>query len=109
MEGFGMFVLALTVLSSLVLSGTAFSPKSTATQPLVLATRARRACAVPQCTIAVFGASGRTGSEVVLQALERGEKVSCLVRDRTRLKAPRDHPKMGLSKNSMTNFSPTMN
>ena len=92
-----------------VLSATAFSSCSTATQPLVLAARARRACAVPQCTIAVFGASGRTGSEVVLQALERGEKVSCLVRDRTRLKPPRDQHELGLTKGSMMNFSPTTN
>jgi hypothetical protein len=82
---------------------------STATQPQTLAARARRAPADPQCTIAVFGASGRTGSEVVLQALERGEKVSCLVRDRTRLKAPRDHPGLGLQKNSMMNFGPSTN
>ena len=81
----------------------------TATQPLVLAARARRAGADPQCALAVFGASGRTGSEVVLQALQRGESVSCLVRDRTRLKAPRDHSEMGLRKNSMMNFSPTTN
>ena len=92
-----------------VLSVTAFSSCSTGTQPLVLAARVRRACAVPQCTIAVFGASGRTGSEVVLQALERGEKVSCLVRDRTRLKPPRTIPTMGLRKGSMMNFSPTTN
>ena len=92
-----------------VLSATAFSPGSTATQPLVPATLSRRASAVPQCTIAVFGASGRTGSEVVLQALERGEKVSCLVRDRTRLKPPRTVSEMGFQKGSMMNFSPTTN
>merc|ERR1719282_588526 len=40
-------------------------------------------------SIAVFGASGGTGSEAVLQALERGEDVTCLVRDRSKLKAPR--------------------
>ena len=89
-----------------VLSATAFS--GTATQPLVLANRARRAPHAVS-TIAVFGASGRTGSEVVLQALERGERVSCLVRDPTRLKAPRDHHELGLRKNSMTNFGPTTN
>ena len=55
-------------------------------------------------TIAVFGASGRTGSEVVLQALERGEKVSCLVRDRTRLKPPRDLAELGLKKGSMNDY-----
>ena len=98
-----------TALSATALSASAFSPSSTATPPLVLAARARRAYADPQCTIAVFGASGRTGSEVMLQALERGEKVSCLVRDRTRLKAPRDHHEMALRKNSMMNFSPTTN
>ena len=93
-----------------VLSATAFSPgSSTASRPLILADRAQRACADPQCAIAVFGASGRTGSEVVLQAMERGEKVSCLVRDRTRMKAPRDHSGLGLKRNSMMNFSPTTN
>mmetsp|Transcript_48513 Transcript_48513/g.96670 ORF Transcript_48513/g.96670 Transcript_48513/m.96670 type:complete len:284 (-) Transcript_48513:321-1172(-) len=43
----------------------------------------------PQCSIAVFGASGGTGSEAVLQALDRGEEVTCLVRDTSKLKAPR--------------------
>jgi len=43
----------------------------------------------PSCSIAVFGASGGMGSEAVLQALERGEDVTCLVRDSTKLKAPR--------------------
>jgi uncharacterized protein YbjT (DUF2867 family) len=40
-------------------------------------------------SIAVFGASGGTGSEAVLQALERGEEVTCLVRDASKLVAPR--------------------
>jgi len=40
-------------------------------------------------SIAVFGASGGTGSEAVLQALERGESVTCLVRDSAKLKSPR--------------------
>merc|ERR1719460_1457027 len=40
--------------------------------------------------------------------MERGEKVSCLVRDRVRLKAPRDHAELGCKKGSMTNFTPTM-
>ena len=44
---------------------------------------------VPACSVAVFGASGGTGSEAVLQALERGEEVTCLVRDKTKLVAPR--------------------
>jgi len=79
-----------------------------ATHPLALAGRSRRA-ADAVSTIAVFGASGRTGSEVVLQALERGEEVSCLVRDRIRLTAPRDHAEMDLRKGSMHNFSPYMN
>jgi len=43
----------------------------------------------PAMSIAVFGGSGGTGSEAVLQALERGEEVTTLVRDRTKLKAPR--------------------
>ena len=45
--------------------------------------------AAPVASIAVFGASGATGSEAVLQALERGEDVTCLVRDRSKLNAPR--------------------
>jgi putative NADH-flavin reductase len=45
--------------------------------------------ASPSCSIAVFGASGGTGSEAVLQALERGEDVTCLVRDAAKLKSPR--------------------
>jgi putative NADH-flavin reductase len=40
-------------------------------------------------SIAVFGASGKTGSEAVLQSLERGEDVTCLVRDSSKLLAPR--------------------
>ena len=98
-------MLAVSV-AALALSATAFS--STGTQPLALGRRARRAADAVN-TIAVFGASGGTGSEVVLQAMERGEKVSCLVRDRLRLKAPRTHPDMGLRKGSMMNFSPTTN
>ena len=95
----------LSGLVTVALSATAFSPGGTATQPLVRTTRH----AAPQCTIAVFGSSGRTGSEVVFQALERGEKVSCLVRDKLRLKAPRDHAEMGLKRGSMMNFSPSTN
>jgi len=41
------------------------------------------------CSIAVFGASGGTGSEAVLQALERDESVTCLVRDQSKLLSPR--------------------
>merc|ERR1719393_1045777 len=41
--------------------------------------------------------------------MERGEKVSCLVRDRLRLKAPRDNAELGCRKGTMTNFTPTMN
>ena len=89
------------------LGATAFLPGPQATQPLALAGRARRATNAVS-TIAVFGASGRTGSEVVLQAMERGEKVSCLVRDRVKLKAPRDSAELGCTKGSMTNFTPTM-
>merc|ERR1719261_2084506 len=98
--------MSLGIAAAAFLSAKAFSYRR-ATQPLVLAARARRAHVVN--TIAVFGASGRTGSEVVLQALERGEKVSCLVRDRTRLKPPRDHPGLGLKKGSMANFGPSTN
>lgn len=91
-----------------VLGATTFLHGPRVTHPLALAGRARRA-ANAVSTIAVFGASGRTGSEVVLQALERGEKVSCLVRDRQRLKAPRDNAELGCSAGSMNNFTPTMN
>lgn len=52
------------------------------------AVHARRA-GMPSLSIAVFGASGGTGSEAVLQGLERGEAVTCLVRDTAKLKAPR--------------------
>jgi len=45
--------------------------------------------AAPRCSVAVFGASGGTGSEAVLQALDRGEEVTCLVRDSKKLVAPR--------------------
>merc|ERR1719310_1911383 len=87
-----------------ILTATAFN---SATRSLVLGRGERATNAVS--TIAVFGASGRTGSEVVLQAMERGEKVSCLVRDRLRLKAPRDNAELGCRKGTMTNFTPTMN
>lgn len=93
---------------AVVSAAAAFSHTAAQPQPHSFAASVRRAPA-PVSTIAVFGASGRTGSEVVLQALERGEKVSCLVRDRTRLKAPRDRPELGLRKGSMSNFSPTTN
>jgi len=53
----------------------AFAPVSRSTTPL--------------CSVAVFGASGGTGSEAVLQAIERGESVTCLVRDKAKLKSPR--------------------
>lgn len=52
-------------------------------------TKATVRAGAPACSIAVFGASGGTGSEAVLQALERGEEVTCLVRDSGKLKAPR--------------------
>lgn len=44
--------------------------------------------ATPSCSIAVFGASGGTGSEAVFQALGRGENVNCLVRNPARLLVP---------------------
>ena len=40
-------------------------------------------------SIAVFGASGGTGSEVVMQSLMNGERVSALVREKRKLQAPR--------------------
>lgn len=40
-------------------------------------------------SVVVLGGSGATGSEVVLQALERGEEVVTLVRDTSKLKSPR--------------------
>ncbi|EOD23513.1 hypothetical protein EMIHUDRAFT_444073 [Emiliania huxleyi CCMP1516] len=68
--------------AALLSSGLLLSP---ARSPAAVAPRAR----APTLSIAVFGASGGTGSEAVLQALERGEDVSCLVRDASKLKAPR--------------------
>ena len=88
-----------------VLSATSFTT-SAARQPVVLAARARRA-PVAVSTIAVFGASGGTGSEVVLQAMERGEDVSCLVRNKMNLEAPRSVN--GLKEGSMVGFSPSTN
>ena len=43
----------------------------------------------PALSVAIFGASGGTGSEAVLQALERGEEVTCMVRDPSKLVSPR--------------------
>jgi nucleoside-diphosphate-sugar epimerase len=100
--------MALSLALATVLGATAFVHGPRVTHPLALADRARRATNAVS-TIAVFGASGRTGSEVVLQAMERGEKVSCLVRDRLRLKAPRDQAELGFRKGSMNNFTPTNN
>jgi len=68
--------------AALLSSGLLLSP---ARSPAAVAPRAR----APTLSIAVFGASGGTGSEAVLQALERAEDVSCLVRDASKLKAPR--------------------
>lgn len=39
-------------------------------------------------SIAVFGATGGTGGEVAYQAMQRGEAVTCLVRDKSRLVVP---------------------
>ena len=103
-----LMALALSFPLATALTATTFVHGPWVTHPLALAHRARRSTDVVS-TIAVFGASGRTGSEVVLQAMERGEKVSCLVRDRTRLKAPRDSAALGCRAGSMNNFTPTMN
>jgi putative NADH-flavin reductase len=40
--------------------------------------------------VAVFGAAGRTGRQVVDQALARGHQVTAFLRDRTKLEAERD-------------------
>ena len=82
------------------------------TRPLVIAAARRAPVAVN--SIAVFGASGRCGSEVVLQAMERGEKVSCLVRNKMNLEAPRDMERSaafvnGLKEGSMVGFSASTN
>ena len=64
----------------LALPATAFAPAAAAGR------LARRPTALD--AIAVFGATGQTGKETVFQALGRGEKVSCLCRDTSRLVAP---------------------
>jgi putative NADH-flavin reductase len=40
------------------------------------------------CSIAVFGATGATGSEAVYQALAQGEEVTCLARDPSKMMIP---------------------
>lgn len=60
-----------------------------------------------QASIAVFGASGGTGSEAVLQALQRGESVTCLVRDKSKLTAPRTVD--AFTEGSTSGFSATTN
>jgi len=61
-------ILMLSFPLATALSATTFVHGPRVTHPLALAGRARRSTDVVS-TIAVFGASGRTGSEVVLQAL----------------------------------------
>eukprot|EP00900_Chrysochromulina_parva_P027924 jgi/Chrpa1/9766/Chrysochromulina_OHIO_Genome00020030-RA len=61
----------------------------TSSNALLLQPRLAPRAPAPHCSIAIFGASGGTGSEAVLQALERGEDVTCLVRDPAKLKSPR--------------------
>jgi putative NADH-flavin reductase len=70
---------------SIVVAASAFSVAPRAVVPSHFASRTLS----PSASIAVFGASGGTGSEAVLQALDRGESVTCLVRDRSKLKSPR--------------------
>lgn len=41
-----------------------------------------------ECSIAVFGATGGTGSEAVYQALAKGEEVTCLARDPAKMLIP---------------------
>lgn len=48
----------------------------------------RPAAADVKLTLAIFGASGGTGGEAVFQALGRGESVSCLARDPSKVVAP---------------------
>ena len=43
---------------------------------------------IPQCTIAVFGGTGGTGSEAVFEALDRGESVVTLARDPSKMTVP---------------------
>jgi len=42
----------------------------------------------PRMSIAVFGASGGVGGEAAFQAMARGEKVTALVRDKSRITTP---------------------
>ena len=64
---------------------------ATASSALMVSPSARVHARAPPvvATIAVFGASGGTGSEVVMQSLIKGERVSVLVREKRRLQAPR--------------------
>ena len=64
---------------------------ATASSALMVSPSARVHARAPPvvATIAVFGASGGTGSEVVMQSLMNGERVSALVREKRKLQAPR--------------------
>ena len=64
---------------------------TTASSALMVSPSARVHARAPPIvsSIAVFGASGGTGSEVVMQSLMNGERVSALVREKRKLQAPR--------------------
>jgi len=64
---------------------------ATASSALMVSPSARVHARAPPIvsSIAVFGASGGTGSEVVMQSLMNGERVSALVREKRKLQAPR--------------------
>jgi putative NADH-flavin reductase len=60
-------------------------------------------------SIVVLGGTGRTGIHVVQQALQRGLRVTTLVRDSSKLKGLLDHPELEIVKGDVTNFSDIYN
>ena len=93
--------IATMLYKSLLVCATAIG-SSSALNIGVRPTPAVARAAPASCSIAVFGASGATGSEAVLQALERGEDVTCLVRDTSKLANPRTGAKFDADKVAVT-------